>query len=184
MTGTPSAEKEAPKNCDLVLATCNANSWASARLAVEWCRQRFPEQEPDIFGIQETLLRNQGEVIQAKRWAAARGMQLTAAPAFQTWTTSRSYSAGVGVLTKARFAAATAQHPSAEAFASRLAACRVDLGFSLDVLVVSIYLVRAGLGGLNLQILGALAALVVSMQLPFVVNGDFNLPPAALQQSG
>ena len=131
-----------PNRChgNACLATVNPNAWSTAKGVLEWCASSLEGGLPEALAIQETRIRNEQEATSAKRWAFKQGSKAHLGLAQSAGLSQNHFSAGVGVVAKQELGLASLKHPALENWSHRIAAIRHDLGLSVDVLLLSVYL--------------------------------------------
>ncbi|CAK0835937.1 unnamed protein product, partial [Prorocentrum cordatum] len=130
-------------------------------------------------------LKSPDKIISAQSWACRNGYQVSLGKALSTGDGPLQSSGGVGILVAGEIASRPLDLPGLGRFDGRIVGRVINAGFDQGLEIYSVYLVNdIGVTGENLELLEVLGALLLCSKRPWVVQGDWNFTPAALQLSG
>ncbi|CAK0827738.1 unnamed protein product [Prorocentrum cordatum] len=182
------------------LAVCVATfvpNWSTADTVVNWVRDQadvggsgaaswgLVQIKFQVVTLQETRLKPPDKIISAQSWACRNGYQVSLGKALSTGDGPLQSSGGVGILVAGELASRPLDLPGLGRFDGRIVGRVINAGFDQGLEIYSVYLVNdIGVTGENSEILEVLGALLLCSKRPWIVQGDWNFTPAALQLSG
>ena len=170
------------RSCWLV-DTINANAWGRSSEGGTGAIDFLKRSVADIVGIQETRLASAHRcgdgIAQARRakWKVRMG---------KAGTTQHGYpTAGVAVAYRSHFGAAGGGgHDGVAHDTSRIVSTHVGAVCRGGIHIFSVYLfTKEGMTERNRGLLAQLARMVTAVRGPWIIMGDWNLPPAALEET-
>eukprot|EP00971_Amphidinium_carterae_P095621 1892018-Amphidinium_carterae.2 len=166
------------------LLSVSATCWRSAKLQVEYCAKQA--ELPDVMFLQETHLGHE-RVEEAMRWLRGCGYKAVMTPA--------AYSAGkdasrvatrgcVAVCVRAHIGMTPIELPPSQAMQGRWSACHLTGVMAKGIAVMSCYLKVDHTQEELMQELEQILAWCRSLQVPFIIGGDFNASVQRISETG
>ena len=153
----------------------NGNSWHSVS------ERYLGQSNADVALLQETKL-PPDSVGGAMSLARQKGWNAVHAPAWKT--AHDGTSGGVSVLSRRGFGIQDASHIVPQALRHRITISLINAVIPGGIFVISVYLRDSeGLSAENLCILESLATMIGTLDAPYVISGDWNLPPDVMASS-
>ena len=162
-----------PDDFDLLFETINSSSWTSAK---PW----LVKSPAHIILVQEHHLASEASIEEASAWSRRHGWLARITPALVT--PEGGTSGGTAILVRDWLGCCDVTK-GPDLIPGRATACWVQVPGSVTILCVSLYLKDSeGLSEYNLGALAKVGALCNSSSSPFLVGGDFNMPPTELAE--